>query len=60
MRGCLPLGPALCHPGRPVIRVVGGGGAVMTGGELAVGVARGANIKLLLSDNGSYASIRIH
>jgi acetolactate synthase I/II/III large subunit len=51
---------ALRHPDRAVICAVGDGGALMTGGELAVGVARGANIKLLLSDNGSYASIRIH
>ncbi|MBW8270034.1 thiamine pyrophosphate-binding protein [Caldovatus aquaticus] len=51
---------ALRHPERPVICAVGDGGALMTGGELAVGVARGANIKLLLSDNGCYASIRIH
>ncbi len=43
-----------------MICAVGDGGALMTGGELAVGVARGANIKLLLSDNGTYASIRIH
>ena len=36
------------------------GDYVLTGGELAVAVARGAPVKLLLSDNGSYASIRIH
>ncbi len=47
-------------PGRQVIGCVGDGGALMTGGEFAVGVARGANMKMLLSDNGSYASIRIH
>jgi acetolactate synthase-1/2/3 large subunit len=32
----------------------------MTGGEYAVAVARGAPLKMILSDNGSYASIRIH
>jgi acetolactate synthase-1/2/3 large subunit len=32
----------------------------MTGGEYAVAVARGAALKLVLSDNNSYASIRIH
>jgi acetolactate synthase-1/2/3 large subunit len=47
-------------PGRQVIGCVGDGGALMTGGEFAVGVARGAPVKMLLSDNGSYASIRIH
>jgi acetolactate synthase-1/2/3 large subunit len=51
---------ALRHRDRTVVCAVGDGGALMTGGELAVGVARGAGIKLLLSDNGSYASIRIH
>ncbi|WP_426956407.1 thiamine pyrophosphate-binding protein [Muricoccus radiodurans] len=51
---------ALRCPGRTVIGAVGDGGALMTGGELAVAVARGAAVKLLLSDNGSYASIRIH
>ena len=32
----------------------------MTGGEFAVAVARGVPLKMVLSDNGSYASIRIH
>ena len=50
----------LRFPERQVICVVGDGGALMTGGELAVAVARGASLKLILSDNGSYASIRIH
>ncbi len=51
---------SLRHPGRPVIGCLGDGGALMTGGEFAVAVARGAPVKMLLSDNGSYASIRIH
>ncbi|HYF09641.1 MAG TPA: thiamine pyrophosphate-binding protein [Acetobacteraceae bacterium] len=51
---------ALRHPGRQVIGLVGDGGALMTGGEFAVAVARGAAVKMVLSDNGSYASIRIH
>jgi acetolactate synthase-1/2/3 large subunit len=51
---------ALRFPERQVVCAVGDGGALMTGGELAVAVARGAPIKLLLSDNGSYGSIRIH
>lgn len=51
---------ALRCPGRQVIGCLGDGGALMTGGEFAVAVARGANVKMLLSDNGSYASIRIH
>jgi acetolactate synthase-1/2/3 large subunit len=51
---------ALRCPGRMVIGLVGDGGALMTGAEFAVAVARGAAVKLILSDNGSYASIRIH
>jgi acetolactate synthase-1/2/3 large subunit len=50
---------ALRFPERQVVCVVGDGGALMTGGEFAVAVARGAPLKLILSDNGSYASIRI-
>ena len=51
---------ALRCPDRPVICALGDGGFLMTGGELAVAVGRGAPIKVLLSENGSYASIRIH
>lgn len=51
---------ALRHPERPVLCAVGDGGFMMTGGELAVATGRGAHLKVLLSENGSYASIRIH
>ena len=51
---------ALRCPDRPVICAVGDGGFLMTGGELAVAAARNAPLKVLLSENGSYASIRIH
>ena len=51
---------ALRHPDRPVICAVGDGGFLMTGNELAVAAARQAPLKVLLSENGSYASIRIH
>jgi acetolactate synthase-1/2/3 large subunit len=51
---------ALRYPDRQVIAAVGDGGALMTGGEFAVAVARGVPLKMVLSDNGSYASIRIH
>ena len=58
----VPAGVAasLRHPDRTVIALVGDGGALMTGGEYAVAVARGVPLKLVLSDNGAYASIRIH
>ncbi|MBP0446949.1 pyruvate decarboxylase [Roseomonas sp. SSH11] len=51
---------ALRHLDRTVICAVGDGGVLMTGQEMAVAVARGAAMKMLISDNGSYASIRIH
>jgi acetolactate synthase-1/2/3 large subunit len=51
---------ALRCPDRPVTCVVGDGGFLMTGQELAVAAARRAPIKVLLSDNASYGSIRIH
>lgn len=43
-----------------MVCAVGDGGALMTGGELAVALERGLPIKLVLSENGGYASIRIH
>ncbi len=51
---------ALRHPDRQVICAVGDGGVLMTGNEYAVAMARGANVKLLISENNTYASIRIH
>ncbi|MCC6718464.1 MAG: pyruvate decarboxylase [Acetobacteraceae bacterium] len=51
---------ALRFPGRTVICAVGDGGFLMTGNELAVAAARGVPLKVLLSENGSYGSIRIH
>ena len=56
----MPAAASLRHPGRQVIGCVGDGGAMMTGAEYAVAMARGLPTKMLLSDNGSYASIRIH
>ena len=50
---------AALRTNRPVICAVGDGGFLMTGSELAVAAGRGAALKLLLSDNRSYGSIRI-
>lgn len=47
-------------PGRRVICLVGDGGFLMTGGELAVALERDLDLKVILSENGIYASIRIH
>lgn len=51
---------ALRHPARPVIALVGDGGLMMTGNEMATALAQKLPIKILLSNNGSYGSIRIH
>ena len=51
---------ALRCPDRPVICAIGDGGFLMNGQELAVAAGRRAPIKVLLSDNACYGSIRIH
>ncbi|MBI1779399.1 MAG: pyruvate decarboxylase [Proteobacteria bacterium] len=51
---------SLRHPERPVICFVGDGGFLMTGNELTVAIERRLPLKVILSENGLYASIRIH
>jgi acetolactate synthase-1/2/3 large subunit len=51
---------ALRFPGRQVIHFLGDGGALMTGSELATAVQYGASVKTFISNNGSYATIRMH
>ncbi len=51
---------ALCDPSRMAIVFVGDGGVLMTGQELATAVQYGAKIKMVISDNGSYGTIRTH
>jgi len=51
---------ALRFPNRQVIVFVGDGGFMMTGNELATAVQYGANIKIIVSDNRSLATIRLH
>ena len=51
---------ALRHPERTVLCFVGDGGFLMTGGELAVAAERGLALKVIVSENRSYGSIRIH
>ncbi len=50
---------ALREPGRPVIAFVGDGGFAMTGNELAVAMERKLPLKVIVSENRSYASIWI-
>jgi acetolactate synthase I/II/III large subunit len=49
----------LREPGRPVIAFVGDGGFLMTGSELAVAMERKLPLKVIVSENRSYASIWI-
>jgi len=51
---------ALRFPGRQVINFLGDGGALMTGSELATAVQYGTAVKTFISNNGSYATIRMH
>ncbi|WP_342453029.1 thiamine pyrophosphate-binding protein [Pararoseomonas indoligenes] len=50
----------LREPGRTTVCLVGDGGFLMTGSELAVALERGLPLKVVLSENGIYGSIRIH
>ncbi len=51
---------SLRHPDRTVISFTGDGGLMMTGNELASGIAAGAKPKIVVCDNASYATIRLH
>ena len=51
---------ALRVPDRMVVCMVGDGGFMMTGNELTVAIERRLKLKVILSVNGSYGSIRIH
>jgi acetolactate synthase-1/2/3 large subunit len=51
---------ALREPTRPVICFVGDGGFLMTGNELAIAMERKLGLKVIVSENGIYGSIRIH
>ena len=51
---------ALREPSRPVVTIVGDGGMLMTGNELATAVQYRAPVKVFVADNRSYATIRLH
>ncbi|MCK8438101.1 hypothetical protein G3I77_35370 [Streptomyces sp. D2-8] len=51
---------ALRHPDRTVVAVVGDGGLLMTGNELATARAEGRMPAVIVADNGSYGTIRAH
>jgi acetolactate synthase-1/2/3 large subunit len=54
------LSASLRHPNRQVIAFCGDGGFLMTGNELATAVARRLDIKIVISNNQSYGTIRSH
>jgi acetolactate synthase-1/2/3 large subunit len=51
---------SLRHPDRQIVALVGDGGFMMTGNELATAMATGATPKILIANNGSYGVIRAH
>ncbi|MFO1034726.1 MAG: thiamine pyrophosphate-binding protein [Hyphomicrobiales bacterium] len=51
---------SLAQPQRTAICLVGDGGVLMTGQELATARAAGAAPKIVISDNGIYGTIRTH
>lgn len=58
----LPAGvaAALRHPDRQVIVVAGDGDFLMNGQELATAVAHGCRMLVIVIDNASYGTIRMH
>jgi len=51
---------ALRHPDRQVVALAGDGCFLMNGQELATAVAHGADMLVLVIDNGGYGTIRMH
>lgn len=52
------LAAALRYPDRKVIAFCGDGGFLMTGNELATAIERKLDIKIVISNNHSYGTIR--
>lgn len=50
---------ALRFPTRQVVGLIGDGGFLMTGTELATAVQYGARVRLFVANNGSYGTIRL-
>ena len=51
---------ALRHPGRSVVALAGDGCFLMNGQELATAVQHGADLLILVIDNATYGTIRMH
>ena len=58
----IPAGIAasLRFPNKQVFSIVGDGGALMTGSELATAVANKAKIRVIVANNNHYGTIRYH
>ena len=56
----MAVAAAIRFPGRQSIAVVGDGGALMTGNEIATAMRHGAAPVLIIADNGTYGSIGMH
>ena len=54
------IAAALRFPDRQVYSIVGDGGALMTGSELATAVAHKAKIRVIVANNNHYGTIRYH
>ncbi|CAB3628687.1 thiamine pyrophosphate-dependent enzyme [Achromobacter pestifer] len=50
----------LRHPDRKVVCLVGDGGFLMTGNEMAAAAERGLPVLFIVSNNNCYGSIRLH
>jgi acetolactate synthase-1/2/3 large subunit len=62
MGAAVPMAVAatLRHPGRQAIAVVGDGGALMTGNEIATALRHGTAPVIIVADNRTYGSIGMH
>jgi thiamine pyrophosphate-dependent acetolactate synthase large subunit-like protein len=56
----MAVAAALRRPNTQVVAFVGDGGALMTGNELATARQYGANLIIIISDNGMYGTIGMH
>ena len=54
------IAAALRFPDKQVFSLVGDGGALMTGSELATAVAQKAKIRVIVANNQHYGTIRYH
>jgi acetolactate synthase-1/2/3 large subunit len=54
------IAAALRHPGRSVVALAGDGCFLMNGQELATAMQYGADLLVVIVDNGGYGTIRMH